>query len=143
MKGYWNLPEETAKVLKPGALPGEMVLHTGDFFRQDEEGFLYFIGRKDDIVKVAGERVSPKEVENELHEIDGVSEAAVVGVPDEILGQALKAFVVLKPGFPLTEQVIIRRLAGRLENYMVPKFIVFREELPRSQHGKISKRDLK
>jgi long-chain acyl-CoA synthetase len=143
MKGYWNLPEETAKVLKPGPLPGEMVLHTGDFFRQDKEGFLYFIGRKDDIVKVAGERVSPKEVENELHEIDGVSEAAVVGVPDEILGQALKAFVVLKPGFPLTEQVIIRRLAGRLENYMVPKFIVFREELPRSQHGKISKRDLK
>jgi long-chain acyl-CoA synthetase len=143
MKGYWNLPEESDKVLKPGPIPGEKVLHTGDFFRLDGEGFLYFVGRKDDIVKVAGERVSPKEVENELHEVEGVSEAAVIGVPDEILGQALKAFIVLKPGFRLTEQDIIRQVAGRLENYKVPKFVAFRKELPRSQHGKVSKKELR
>jgi long-chain acyl-CoA synthetase len=143
MKGYWNLPEETERVLKAGPISGEKVLYTGDFFRLDGEGFLYFMGRKDDIVKVAGERVSPKEVENELHEIEGVSEAAVIGVPDEILGQALKAFVVLKPGFALSGQDIIRRLAGRLEGFKVPKFVVFKDELPRSQHGKVSKSELK
>jgi amino acid adenylation domain-containing protein len=142
MKGYWNLPEDTERVLKPGPIPGEKVLYTGDLFRMDAAGFLYFIGRKDDIIKVAGERVSPKEVENELHEIDGVSEAAIVGVPDEILGQALKAFVVLKPVSRLTEKDIIRQAAGRLESFKVPKFVEFRKELPRSAHGKVTKREL-
>ena len=96
MRGYWEKPEETAERLKPGPLPGEMVLYTGDLFRTDEEGYLYFVGRKDDIIKTRGEKVSPREVENALYACEGVLEAAVIGVPDEILGQAVKAFVVLK-----------------------------------------------
>jgi NAD+ synthetase len=93
MKGYWELPEETDRMLKAGPLPGEKVLHTGDLFRTDEEGFLYFVGRKDDIIKTRGEKVSPREVEDVLHAMPGVAEAAVIGVPDEVLGEAVKAIV--------------------------------------------------
>lgn len=142
MRGYWNLPEETDKVLRPGPIPGEKVLYTGDLFKMDEEGFLYFVSRKDDILKVAGERVNPKEIENILYEIEGVSEAAVVGVADEILGQAIKAFVVLKKGSTLEEEDILRYCSRHLENFMIPKYVEFRKELPKSAHGKIAKRSL-
>ncbi len=142
MRGYWNLPEETDKVLRPGPIPGEKVLYTGDLFKMDEEGFLYFVSRKDDVLKVAGERVSPKEIENVLYEIDDVSEAAVVGVADEILGQAIKAFIVLKKGSILKEEDILRYCSRHLENFMIPKHVEFREELPKSAHGKIAKRSL-
>lgn len=142
MAGYWNLPEETERVLSPGPIPGERVLYTGDLFKMDEEGFLYFVSRKDDMLKVAGERVSPKEIENVLYEIDDVLEAAVVGVEDEILGKAIKAFVVLKKGSSLKESDIIRFCSKRLENYMVPKYIEIREELPKSFHGKTAKKEL-
>ena len=90
MKGYWELPEETDRMLKPGPLPGERVLHTGDLFRTDDQGYLYFVGRKDDIIKTRGEKVSPREVEDVLHAMPGVAEAAVIGVPDELLGAAIK-----------------------------------------------------
>lgn len=143
MKGYWNLPEETEKVLKPGPLPDEKVLYTGDLFRMDEEGFLYFVARKDDMIKVAGGRVSPKEIENVLYERPEIDEAAVIGVNHEILGQAVKAFVVLKAGCSLTTEDILKHCASQLENFMVPKFIEFRERLPRSSHGKIDKKELK
>ena len=82
MMGYWNLPDQSANMLKPGRYPGERILCTHDYFRVDDEGFLYFIGRSDDIIKSRGEKVSPIEVENALHAIPGVREAAVVGVPD-------------------------------------------------------------
>ena len=108
MKGYWNLPEETAKALRPGPYSGEKVLYTGDLFKKDEEGYLYFLARKDDIIKTAGHMVSPKEVENILCEREGVIEAAVVGVEDEILGQAIKAFVHLAETSEATERDIIR-----------------------------------
>lgn len=143
MKGYWNLPEETEEVLRPGPIPGEKVLYTGDLFKMDEDGFLYFVSRKDDIIKVAGERVSPKEIENVLYDVEGVSEAAVTGVDDEILGEAIKAFVVLKKGSKLTEDDILRHCSAHLENYIIPRFIEFRNELPKSAHGKISKKDLR
>ena len=80
MKGYWELPEETEEKLKPGPFPGEKVLYTGDLFRMDEEGYLYFFGRKDDIIKTRGEKVSPKEVEDVLYSLPGIAEAAVIGV---------------------------------------------------------------
>ena len=83
MKGYWEKPEATAKKLKPGPLPGEQVLYTGDYCRIDEEGYLYFVGRMDEIIKSRGEKVAPKEVENALMDIPGVKEAAVIGVPDD------------------------------------------------------------
>ena len=142
MKGYWDLPEETDRVLKPGAFPGERMLYTGDLFRIDEEGYLYFVGRKDDIIKTRGEKVSPKEVENVLYALDGVAEAAVVGVPDPVLGQAIKAVVALREDTRLTEQDLLRHCARHLEDFMVPRAVEFRESLPKTTSGKISKREL-
>jgi acyl-CoA synthetase (AMP-forming)/AMP-acid ligase II len=142
MLGYWKRPEETERALRPGCLPGERVLHTGDLFRMDEDGFLYFVGRKDDIIKCRGEKVSPKEVENAIAQIEGVAEAAVFGVPDPILGQAIKAVVRICTGAKLSGQDVLRCCAGRLESYMVPKYVEIRSELPRTANGKIDKRAL-
>jgi amino acid adenylation domain-containing protein len=142
MRGYWEKPEATAKKLRPGPLPGEMVLHTGDFCRLDEEGYLYFVGRMDDIIKSRGEKVAPKEVENTLMNIKGVKEAAVIGVPDEVLGQAVKAFVVLEQGVSMTEKEIQRECQSRQENFMVPKYVTFVTDLPKTTTGKIKKTDL-
>lgn len=142
MKGYWELPEETDKVLKPGSFPGEKVLYTGDFFRMDQEGYLYFVGRKDDIIKSRGEKVSPKEIEDVLYSLDGVAEAAVVGVPDPVLGQAIKAVITLREGVRLTQQDLLRHCAQHLEDFLVPKFVEFRDSLPKTSSGKISKREL-
>mgnify|MGYP001064100678 CR=1 FL=1 len=142
MKGYWEMPEETERVLRPGPLPGEKVLYTGDLFRMDEEGYLYFVGRKDDIIKTRGEKVSPKEVENVLYSLEGVAEAAVFGVPDEVLGQAIKAVIALREGAYLTQEDVLRHCAQHLEDFMVPKYVEFRDTLPKTATGKISKREL-
>lgn len=139
MRGYWEKPAETAERLKPGPNPGEMVLHSGDVFRTDEEGFLYFVSRKDHIIKSRGEKVSPNEVENVLYALDGVQDAAVIGVPDEILGQAIKAFVVLRPGCTLDERALLRHCQEELEAFRVPKYIAIVPELPRTGTGKIKK----
>jgi amino acid adenylation domain-containing protein len=140
MKGYWELPEETDKKLKPGLFPNEKVLYTGDLFRMDEEGYLYFFGRKDDIIKTRGEKVSPKEVEDALYSLPGIAEAAVIGVPDEVLGQAIRAVVTLREGAQLTENDVLRHCAERLENFMVPKSVIFMAALPKTGSGKINKR---
>ncbi|MEX0715511.1 MAG: AMP-binding protein [Planctomycetaceae bacterium] len=142
MKGYWELPEATAERLKPGPLPNEMILHTGDLFRADDEGWLYFVGRKDDIVKSRGEKVSPKEVENVLHSHPAVAEAAVIGVPDPILGQAVKALVTLRAEHEASERDLLRHCAAHLEDYMIPKHLEIRETLPKTGNGKIDKRML-
>jgi amino acid adenylation domain-containing protein len=142
MKGYWEKPEATAKRLKPGPLPGEQVLYTGDYCRLDDEGYLYFVGRMDDVIKSRGEKVAPKEVENVLFNITGVKEAAVIGVPDEILGQAIKAFIVLEKGVTMTEKEIQRECQARLENFMVPKHVQLVTELPKTDTGKIKKTGL-
>jgi long-chain acyl-CoA synthetase len=142
MRGYWGKPAETAERLKPGPLPGEMVLHSGDIFRTDEEGWLYFVARKDDVIKSRGEKVSPREVENVLCDLEGVYEAAVVGVDDDVLGQAVKAFVVLKPGCAHTPRDVIRHCVERLESFMAPKYVAFVDVLPRTDTGKIKKADL-
>jgi long-chain acyl-CoA synthetase len=142
MKGYWELPEETDRMLKPGSLPGEKVLHTGDLFRVDEEGYLYFVGRKDDIIKTRGEKVSPREVEDVLHSMPGVAEAAVIGVPDEVMGEAIKAVVRPQAGARLSAAQVIHWCSLKLENFMVPKFVDFAGEFPKTSTGKISKRKL-
>lgn len=142
MKGYWEQPEETACRLKPGPLPGEQVLHSGDLFRMDEDGYLYFLGRKDDIIKSRGEKVSPREVENVLYELSAVAEAAVVGVEDAVLGQAIKAVLTLKDGAALIERDVLAHCAARLENFMVPKLVEFRASLPKTTTGKIDKKTL-
>jgi amino acid adenylation domain-containing protein len=142
MKGYWENAEATEKALREGPFPWEKVLYTGDLFRTDEDGFLYFVGRKDDIIKTRGEKVSPKEVENVLYAIPGVREAAVIGIPDPILGMALRAVLAIEPGCALTEQDILRHCARNLEDYMVPKSVEFRAELPKTESGKISRRQV-
>lgn len=142
MKGYWNKPEETAAVLKPGKYPDEKILMSRDIFKMDEEGFLYFVSRKDDVIKSGGERISPKEIEDVLYEMDGVLEAAVIGVPDQILGNAIKAFVVLKKDCSKSIDEILDFCSKRLEHSRIPKFLEFRDSLPKSSSGKIKKTDL-
>lgn len=142
MKGYWRKPEATAKKLKPGPLPGEQVLYTGDYCQMDADGYLYFVGRSDEVVKSRGEKVAPKEVESALLDIPGIREAAVVGVPDELLGHALKAFVVVDQRQPIGPKQIQRECHKRLESFMVPKHVVIVPELPRTDTGKINKREL-
>ncbi len=143
MRGYWRKPEQTAQRLRPGPIPGEMVLYSGDLFRTDEEGWLYFVARRDDIIKSRGEKVSPREVENVLHSLDGVFEAAVIGVDDPLLGQAVKAFVVCKPGYTLTEREVIKHCLAHIENFMAPKYVEFVDALPRTDTGKIKKTGLR
>jgi amino acid adenylation domain-containing protein len=137
MRGYWGKPDETDQMLREGEIAGEMVLHTGDQFTMDDEGFLYFVGRTDDVFKCKGEKISPKEVEHVLYELDDVAEAAVVGVPDELDGMAVKAVVALRPGTDLTAEHVRRHCRARLESYMVPRHVEVRDELPKTDSGKI------
>lgn len=139
MRGYWELPEETDKVLKAGCLPGEKVLYTGDLFRADEEGYLYWVARKDDIIKTRGEKVSPREVENTMYGHSRVAEAAVIGVQDDILGNAIHGFVSLKESGSVTELELLSFCAAKLEDFMVPKAIHILPSLPKSANGKIDK----
>lgn len=143
MKGYWGDPEATDRVLRPGILPGERVLYTGDLFRMDEEGFIYFVGRKDDMIKTRGERVSPKEVEDAIYAMEGIAEVAVIPVPDDILGSAIKAYVVAKNGYQLTEKQLFLHCKKMLEEFAIPKYFVFRDCLPKNPSGKIDKLALK
>ncbi len=142
MRGYWMAPELTAQRFRPGPLPGERICYSGDLFRTDDEGFFYFVSRQDDIIKSRGEKVAPREVENVLFAIAGVREAAVIGVPDPILGQVIKAFIVA-PGGTLTEADIIGHCRIHLEDFMVPRKVEFRDELPKTSTGKIRKVDLR
>ncbi len=142
MRGYWRRPDETAKRLKPGPYPGEMVLYSGDIFHMDEAGYLYFIGRSDDIIKSRGEKVSPKEVENVLYGLPEVAEAAVIGMEDEVLGQAVHAFVVLHDRTDINEREIVRYCCAHMESYMVPKAVHIVAALPKTDTGKIHKSGL-
>lgn len=143
MRGYLNLPEETARRLRPGPIPGEFVLYTGDIFQQDEDGFLYFVSRQDDIIKTGGEMVSPKEVENVLLELADVKEAAVVPVDDKVLGLAVKAVVVLREKSRLSAKDIVKHCSQKLERYKVPKIVDIRSApLPKTTSGKTAKREL-
>jgi long-chain acyl-CoA synthetase len=141
MRGYWEDSDATAQRYRPGPLPGERLCYTGDLFRTDDEGYFYFIGRKDDIIKSRGEKVAPKEVENVLYALPGVAEAAVIGIPDPVLGEAVKAFLVLD-GAGLTESEVLAHCRAHLEDFMMPQSIEFRSSLPKTSSGKIKKTDL-
>ena len=108
----------------------------------DEQGYMYFVSRKDDIIKSRGEKVAPKEVENVLYGLKGIQEAAVIGVPDPILGEAIKAFVV-SADRDLTEAEVLRHCRANLEDFSVPKYVEFLKELPKTLSGKIKKTGLK
>ena len=141
MRGYWENPKLTEQRFPPGPLPGERVCHTGDLFRTDEEGFYYFVSRKDDIIKSRGEKIAPREVENVIYAIRGVKEVAVIGVPDPVLGQAVKAFIAAAdPAITATD--VIAHCKAHLEEFMLPRLVEFRAELPKTSSGKIRKLDL-
>ena len=139
MQGYWHNPEATAERVREGRHPGERVLATNDLFRTDEEGYLYFVGRRDDIIKSRGEKVPPREVEEVLHLDPAVHEAAVVGVPDRLLGEAVHAHVSAREGKELDPAALKRLCAEHLEDYMVPQQVVIHDELPRNQNNKIDR----
>lgn len=143
MLGYWNKPEESQKMLKEGRWPGEKVLCTHDLFRMDENGLFYFIGRSDDIIKTRGEKVSPIEVENVLHSIKGVKDAAIIGQVDDVLGEVIHAFVSLSDGANIEIKDIKKVCVNKLENFMVPAKYHIMEVLPKSTNGKIDKKILR
>ena len=141
MRGYWDAPELSARRFRTDRISGERVCYTGDLFRMDEDGCMYFVSRKDDVIKVGGEKVAPSEVENVLCGLGGVIEAAVIGVPDPVLGQSVKAFVVASHK-NLTAREVLAHCRAHLEDSMVPKSVEFCEALPKSPSGKILKREL-
>ena len=143
--GYWNDPEATARRFRPGPVPCERVCFSGDVFRTDEEGYFYFVGRNDEMIKSGGKKVAPREIENTLQSLPGIVEAAAVGIPDPLLGQVIKAYVVLdeKTGAGLTAQDLLRHCYQTLEEYKVPRQIEIRESLPKTPSGKIRKIELK
>ncbi len=130
-------------MLRDGPYAGERMLCTHDHFTVDPDGDLYFVDRSDDIIKTRGEKVSSVEVENALHEIAGVRHAAVIGVEDAFLGQAIRAYVVLQDDAQLSEQEILRVCRSKLENFMVPREVLLVEELPHTESGKVSKKRLR
>jgi long-chain acyl-CoA synthetase len=145
MKGYWNMPTETANVLRehPSLGPGKW-LHTGDMARVDADGFFQIVDRKKDmILGTGGYNIYPREVEDVLYEHPKVLEAAVAGVPvGKEKGERVKAYIVLKPGETATEDEIMEYCRQNLAYYKVPKFIEFRQELPKTMVGKILRRVL-
>lgn len=143
MQGYWKDLDLTSKTYRDRRYPAERVLFSGDYFRKDDSGFLYFLGRKDEMIKSRGERISAREVESIICALDGVAEASVIGVPDDILGQAVKAYIVAVPSYELTEKEVMKYCAANMETFMVPKYVEFVTELPVTANGKIDKKQLK
>lgn len=143
MQGYWNDANLTARTYRDRRYPAERMLYSGDCFRRDEDGFLYFLGRKDDMIKSKGERISAKEVENTICGMEGVAEAAVIGLPDEIFGQVIKAYIVPASNVELTEKQVLKYCSENMETFMVPKYIEFMDSLPKTPNGKIDKKQLK
>ena len=139
MRGYWENEAATRKALRSDPRDGALRLHTGDLFTADADGYLTFVARTDDIIKPRGEKVAPKAVEDVLHRMPGIAEALVVGVPHDILGQAVKAVVVASDA-GLTERDVMRFCAQNLEDHMVPKIVEFRDSLPKTESGKASRR---
>ncbi len=138
MKGYWQKPEETQKVFTPDGW-----LRTGDIAKMDENGMFYLVDRKKDMIVVSGFNVYPNEIEEVLAAHPAVLEVAVIGVENEKTGEAVKAFVVLRKGMTLTKEDLLDYCKRELTPYKIPKFIEFRQELPKSNVGKILRRMLK
>jgi acyl-CoA ligase (AMP-forming) (exosortase A-associated) len=141
--GYWNRAEDTARALRPNPLlpPAmgdcEKVCYSGDLVKMDEDGFLYFIGRRDTMIKSSGFRISPTEVEEVLFQTGKLRGAAVIGIPDDVLGQVIKAFVVAKDSETLSTEMLLAACAEKMPRYMVPKFIEILTELPKTSNGKV------
>lgn len=137
MKGYWNNPAKTAERLKPGRYPGEFALYTGDLCRIDAEGYLYFLSRSDNILKIRGEKVAPKEVEDALLSHPGVSEAVVFGKPDKVQGHVIHAIVTLVPNARTDARELRDWCKSSLESIAVPRNVEIRDSFARNANGKI------
>jgi long-chain acyl-CoA synthetase len=136
MKGYWRRPEESAAVLRDGWL------HTGDIATVDDDGYFAIVDRKKDMIKTKGENVYPREVEEVLYRHPKIKDAVVVGVPEEFMGEMIKAYVVLKDGESATDREIIEHCGRELAKFKVPKAVEFRAELPKTMIGKVLRRVL-
>jgi long-chain acyl-CoA synthetase len=137
MKEYWNRPEETAYALRGGWL------HTGDIATMDEDGYFFIVDRIKDMIKTVGENVYPREVEEVLFTHPKVKEAVVVGIPQEFLGEEIKAYIVLKEGETATDTEIIQFCRQQLSKFKVPKEVEFRDQLPKTLVGKVLRRVLR
>ncbi|CAG0947728.1 fatty-acyl-CoA synthase [Anaerolineae bacterium] len=137
MQGYWKMPKETAETICDGWL------HTGDMARMDEDGYIYIVDRKKDMIISGGENIYSREVEEILYLHPAVLEAAVIGVPDAKWGEAVKAIVVLKPGACVTEEEIIDFCKSNLASYKKPRSVEFRDSLPKTGSGKIRKAEMR
>jgi long-chain acyl-CoA synthetase len=137
MQGYWNNPAETAGQIRDGWL------HTGDIAQADEDGYLFIVDRKKDMIIAGGFNIYPREIDEVLYQCPKVCEAVSLGIPDEYRGETVKAFVVLKPGETATEQEIIDFCKAKLTKYKVPTVVEFRGSLPKSAVGKILRKALR
>lgn len=137
MTGYWNKPEETSKVLKDGWL------YTGDIGYRDEDGYFFITDRKKDLIIKGGENIAPREIEEVIYSHPNVNEAAVIGIPDDVYGEEIKAFVVLAEGKKVTEEDIINYCHSKLKRFKSPKEVVFMDALPKSLVGKILRKELR
>jgi len=137
MKGYWKMPKETAETIKDGWL------HTGDLGRMDEDGYIYIVDRRKDMIISGGENIYSREVEEVLYTHPAVQEAAVVGIPDEKWGESVKAVIVLRKGHTATEEDIINFCKDRLASYKKPRSVEFWDSLPMTGSGKIMKNEIR
>lgn len=137
MKGYYKLPEDTVHTIRDGWL------YTGDLAKMDDEGYFYIVDRKKDMIIVGGYNVYPREVEEVLYSHSSVLEVAVIGIPDQNFGEAVKAFVVTKKDEEMTEEMLLEFCKDHLAKYKIPSSIEFLEELPKNTTGKILRRSLK
>ena len=137
MKGYWNNPEETAGQLRDGWL------FTGDIAQTDEDGYIFIVDRKKDMIIAGGFNIYPREIDEVLYQHPKVAEAVSVGIPDEYRGETVKAFIVLKPGQTASDKEIIDFCKTKLTGYKVPKLVEFKESLPKSAVGKILRKILR
>jgi acyl-CoA ligase (AMP-forming) (exosortase A-associated) len=141
--GYWGNKEATDRVLRPNPLlPKEVgdvenVCYSGDLVKADEDGFLYYVGRRDAMIKSSGFRISPTEVEEVIFQSGRARHAAAIGIPDDMLGQAVKVFVVPKDGESVDTEAVISFCSENMPRYMVPKFIEVLPELPKTSSGKV------
>jgi fatty-acyl-CoA synthase len=135
--GYWRKDTAIASAMKDGWF------HTGDMGRRDEDGFIYIVGRKVEMIISSGENIYPAEVERALQSLQQIKEAAVVGMPDHKRGEVVGAFVILHKNLQITENDILIALQGKIAHYKIPKKIFFVDDFPRNQAGKVLKRILK
>lgn len=133
MLGYWNDPAGTAEALQNGWL------RTGDLAYMDDEGYVYIQGRATEMIKSGAHRINPRDIEEAIGELEEVAEVAVVGVPDEILGQVIKAVIVLRPGARLDPLTVKAHCQSRIASFKIPKRVEFTTQLPKTASGKVKR----